>query len=101
MTKPRPARRYLIPTWLLWAIALAAFIALILGEPVPAVGAPLEEFPPPLPLDELPATGVDPTLELWISIGSLMLGAAAFAYAYLELCTDVLANLRARRSQRV
>lgn len=97
-TSRRHARRYLIPTWLLWLVALAGVVGLLLTDPVASVGAPLEEFPPPLPLDELPPTGVDPSLQLWISIGSLVLGAAAFAYAYLELCTDapVLERVRAR-----
>lgn len=101
MTTNRPARRYLIPTWLLWLVVLAGVIGLILTDPVASVGAPLEEFPPPLPLDELPPTGPDPAIAIWTSIASIILGAAAALYAYLELCTDVLADLRARRSRRV
>lgn len=97
----RPTRRYLIPTWLLVLIALAGFLGLLLTDPVPAVGATLEDFPPPLPLDPLPTATPDPALAAWLTLAGVVLGAAALLYAYLELCTDVLADLRARRRQRV
>ncbi|MBY0397548.1 MAG: hypothetical protein K2X91_13925 [Thermoleophilia bacterium] len=92
MTLTRPPRRYLIPTWLLVLIALAAFVLLLLGDPVPAVGATIGPLPE--------ATGPDPLLNTLSTIAALAVGGLGLLYAHLELNTDVLERFRDWRAAR-
>lgn len=96
MTTTRPTR-YGIPTWVLVLVALAGVVGLILTDPVASVGAPLEELPPPLPLDELPATGpvVDPVPAIANVAGILLLaGAILWGLYALSDRSSILAWLR-------
>lgn len=95
MTSTRPPRRYLIPTWLLWLVALAGFVLLLLGDPVPAVGATIGPLPEP--------SGPDPLINTLCTIAALAVGALGLLYAHLTLNTDVLerfADWRAARRRR-
>lgn len=95
MTLSRPPRRYLIPTWVLVLIALAGFVLLVLGEPVPAVGATIGPLPEP--------TGPDPLINTLCTIAALAVGALGLLYAHLALNTDVFerfADWRAARRRR-
>ena len=95
MTTHRPSRRYLIPTWLLWLVALAAFVLLLLGDPVPAVGATIGPLPEP--------AGPDPLINTLCTIAALAVGALGLLYVHLTLNTDVferLADWRAARRRR-
>lgn len=96
MNTNRQARRYTIPTWLLVAIALAGVVGLMLTNPAGAVGAPLEEFPPPLPLDELPPTGVETGWLAW----AIPLGSFAIIGLGLLLAAFDLGVLRSRLLER-
>lgn len=84
MTSTRPTRQHGIPTWLLVAIALAGIVGLLLTEPTSATGATLEDFPPPLPLDELPATGPD-GVAIAANIAAVVLLAGAILYGLFAL----------------
>jgi hypothetical protein len=90
MNTNRQARRYTIPTWLLVAIALAGVVGLLLTNPAGAVGAPLEEFPPPLPLDPL-----DPPATDWLA-WAIPLGSFALIGLGLLLAAFDLGTLRSR-----
>lgn len=92
MTLHRAPRRYLIPTWLLWLVALAAFVALLLGDPVPAVGATIGPLPE--------AIGPDPLINLLCNVAAFVIGAAGILYAHLSLNTDVLERLADKRAAR-
>lgn len=90
MTTTRRPRRYLIPTWLLWAIALAAFLALVL-LPAPAHAATL---------DPTPAADVDPTLQLVCTLLAGAIGLTIALYVHLELNTAHLDRIREARAAR-
>lgn len=96
MTTTRPTRRYLIPTWLLVLVALAGIVGLLLTDPAGAVGAPLEEFPPPLPLDELPPTGPADGIAIACNVAAIVLlaGAILWGLAALRDRSDFVAWVR-------
>lgn len=78
-------RRYSIPTWALVLVALAGVAGLILTDPVASVGAPLEEFPPPLPLDPIVEPAGDPYLVWAIPLGSFAVLGLGLLLAALDL----------------
>jgi pimeloyl-ACP methyl ester carboxylesterase len=78
-------RRYPIPTWALVLVAIAGVAGLILTDPVASVGATLEEFPPPLPLDPLPEAPAAAWLAWAIPAGSFAILALGLLLAAVDL----------------
>lgn len=75
--------RHLIPTWLLWAVAIAGLLLLVL-IPGPADAAPLEDYPPALPLDPLPPEP-NPWLVWGVPLGSFAVIGVGLALAAATL----------------